>query len=259
MRLKAQLTLCHPVVRFSLAWLAILWMLLPIAHAGDNGQEITRSATIAELVDKSSQGFFAGVIDADAPIEWQLYVPTSYDSATPAGLMVYVSPTGSGHIPPGWEQVMAEKNLIWIAANKSGNRINPGRRVSFAILATVLAKREYAIDRDRIYVSGFSGGGRVASVIAPQYAELFKGAVYNCGVNFWGDQTPKLMDRVKANRYVFVTGSDDFNRRETRKIFGAYRKAGVENIKLLDIAHMGHSNPDARDFAAAIDYLDGGA
>ena len=64
------------------------------------------------------------------------------------------------------------------------------------------------------------------------------------------------MEQVKANRYVFVTGSEDFNRRETRKVFGAYRKAGVENIKLLDISHMSHSNPDALNFAAAIDYLD---
>jgi hypothetical protein len=243
------------VPKFSLAWLAILCA-LSAAHADSPGREYTRTATTADLVDESSLAFFGGVIDADTPIEWQLYVPASYDPGRPVGLMVYVSPTSSGRIPPGWKPVMAEKNLIWIAANKSGNRIASVRRGSFALLATVLAKREYAIDRNRIYISGLSGGGRIASVVAPQYAQLFKGAVYNCGVNFWGDETPKLMEQVKANRYVFVTGSKDFNRRETRKIFGAYRKAGVENIKLLDIEHMSHSNPDALNFAAAIDYLD---
>jgi hypothetical protein len=237
--------------------LLVILLALSAAYAADSGQQYSLEARPADLVGEDSLRFFEGSIDPDADIEWQFYVPSTYNPARPAGLMVYVSPTRSGRIPPRWKAVMADKNMIWVAADHSGNIVKPQRRISFAILATVLAKREYTIDPERVYVSGFSGGGRVASVVAPQAARLFKGAIYNCGVNFWGDQTPPLIEQVKTNRYVFVTGSEDFNRRETRKIYGAYKKAGVENIKLIDIAHMGHSNPDALNFATAIDYLDG--
>jgi predicted peptidase len=235
----------------------VILLALPAAYAADSGQQYSLEAKPVDLVGEDSLRFFEGSIDPDADVKWQLYVPSTYNPAQPAGLMVYVSPTRSGTIPPLWKAVMADKNMIWIAADRSGNSVKSARRASFSILATVLAKREYTIDPERIYVSGFSGGGRVASLIAPQVARTFRGAIYICGVDFWGDKAPPLMEQAKTNRYVFVTGSEDFNRRETRRLFGAYKKAGMENIKLIDIAHMGHSNPDARNFAAAIDYLDG--
>jgi poly(3-hydroxybutyrate) depolymerase len=56
---------------------------------------------------------------------------------------------------------------------------------------------------------------------------------------------------------VFITGSKDFNRRDTRRVFRKYEKAGVVQIKLMVIKGMGHRNPDADDYASAIAYLDG--
>ena len=47
-----------------------------------------------------------------------------------------------------------------------------------------------------------------------------------------------------------------FNRRQTRKAINEYRKVGVENVLLLDIDGMAHSNPAAEHFSRAIDFLD---
>jgi len=152
---------------------------------------------------------------------------------------------------------MSAKNLIWIGAQRSGNNVNVKLRISYALLATVLGKQQYSIDPARVYITGLSGGGRVASAIAPQYPQLFKGAIYNCGVNGWGEALPARIDEVRANRFVFVTGTEDFNRRETRQVYAAYKRAGVEATRLMDISHMGHSNPGPADFAQAIDFLDG--
>ena len=45
--------------------------------------------------------------------------------------------------------------------------------------------RRYAIDESRIYVAGFSGGGKVASMLAVIYPEVFDGAIPMGGTGFY--------------------------------------------------------------------------
>lgn len=237
-------------------------MLLQLAGAGVLAQDVPAgrlqsTATVEELVGADSARYFAKVIATDTPIEWDLFVPGNYDPDKPAGLLVYVSPSDSGAIPYRWKSVMEEHNLIWVAANESGNSVDGGLRIAYAVLAPTMARKTYRIDSSRVYVSGLSGGGRVASIVAPEYAHIFNGAIYNCGVNFWGSREPKRIERVQANRYVFVTGDQDFNRGETKRVYRAYKKAGVANAMLMDIAGMGHENPSGSNFARAIAFLDG--
>ena len=140
------------------------------------------STTLPELVGAESASRFEGVIAPDEAIEWELYVPETYDPGNPAGLMVYISPSVAGKIPEQWKAVMAASNLIWIGANSSGNRTRVSRRATYAIFAPTVVARHYRVDASRVYVSGFSGGGRVASMVAPQYPQIFKGAIFICGV-----------------------------------------------------------------------------
>ena len=130
------------------------------------------------------------------------------------------------------------------------------RHSSLALLATAIADNNYRIDPSRVDVSGFSGGGRTASAVAPEYAQLFTGAIYIGRVNFWEGQKPERMDRVRGNRYVFLTGSEDFNRSETRRVHRAYRRANVENVMLLEVPGMDHRRPPPEDLAQAIAFLD---
>jgi predicted peptidase len=198
----------------------------------------------------------ADVIKAEEEITWKMYVPQTYDPQKPPGLMVYISPTPKGWMPRKWQSVMDEKNLIWISANESGNRIVNVRRILFAVLGPQVAGRNYAIDSDRIYLSGFSGGGKVASTVAIDFANLFKGAIYICGVLHWKRNPPALYDQVKANRYVFLTGQDDFNKDLTKTIYRKYQIAGLRNIHLMDIPGMSHDLPGTKDFRRALNYLD---
>jgi predicted esterase len=218
--------------------------------------ELTLSATAHELLGDDAAAVFGSAIDPEEIVEWELYVPRDYDPVSPAGLLVFISPTDSGRMPRRYQPVLDEKNLIWIGANFSGNRIRVARRISLALLATALADRNYGIDASRVYVSGFSGGGRTASAVAPAYAQIFTGAIYICGVNFWDGRTPKRMDQVRDNRYVFLTGNKDFNRTETRKVHRAYRRADVENVLLLEVAGMDHRMPPVEDLATSIGFLD---
>jgi poly(3-hydroxybutyrate) depolymerase len=215
-------------------------------------------STLAELTGESTAAQVESVVPPDENIEWQMYVPATYDRATPAGLLVYVSPTQSGEIPRGWSEVLDRHNVIWIAADRSGNNELVARRILLALLATAAARKHYAIDAERIYISGLSGGGKTASMIATDQAQLFRGAIYNCGVEIWDSEEPLRLDQMRQNRYVFVTGTYDQALEPTKRAFRAYRRAGVENSKLMVIRHMTHRNPDSYEFEEALQYLDAG-
>jgi hypothetical protein len=61
---------------------------------------------------------------------------------------------------------------------------------------------------------------------------------------------------VLNNKYVFVTGTRDFNLNETRIVYRKYLKAGAEN-SLLEIENgMGHSLPNANTLTTALEFLD---
>jgi prolyl oligopeptidase family protein len=218
--------------------------------------EFQLTLTLAEVVGADSARNAEKIIPPDEPITWEIYVPANYRPDRPAGLMVYISPTPSGEIPRSWKSVMDHRNMIWIAARHSGNRALVSRRVVYAIVAPTLAGKRYKIDRERIYLSGLSGGGKMASMVAIDHAQLFKGAVYNCGVNFWDKHPPRRFELVKQNHYVFITGTLDQALEPTRKAYKQYRKAGVENSKLMVIRDMTHRNPSSFDFDEALQYLD---
>lgn len=234
----------------------LLALLLAAAAALAEDREL--GGTLAELVDASSRKYFSKELAEDDPVSWFVHVPDGYDPARPPGLLVFVPPVTSGRVPARLKPVMAEKNLIWIAANQSGNQVDPGLRFNYALLAPLAAGKHYQLDPERIYISGYSGGGRVASAIAPFYPAMFRGAIYICGVNSWGPDKPPGIKQIRANRFVFLTGTEDFNRSQTRDIYLEYKRAAVRGILFMDIEGMGHVIPPAADLAGAIDFLDGG-
>ena len=63
---------------------------------------------------------------------------------------------------------------------------------------------------------------------------------------------------MRDNHYVFLTGTNDFNLAETRKVYQYYADLGLENIKLMVVPHMGHGNPSADKYEQAIRFLDSG-
>ncbi len=231
-------------------------LLTPVALAAEQTGEFVLTSTLTDILGAPGAAQLEAIYPPGEPIRWDVFVPETYDAAAPAGLLVYISPTVSGRLPDRWGRVLAEHNLIWVSANDGGNAENVQRRALFAVISPTLIGSQYALDRDRMYVSGLSGGGKMASMVATDHAQLFSGAIFICGVEFW-DAEPRQLDRVRRNRYVFVTGEHDQALRPTRRTFGRYRKAGVSGVKLMEIDGMGHENPDPARLAEAIEFLDG--
>lgn len=248
--------------RFRLAGVLLLWSLAGAAWAATGGVDASRTgdfvieATPAELLGAEAAARAEAVFPQGERLRWQVFVPPAYDPSVPPGLMVYVSPTQSGRIPRGWKEVLDAHNLIWISADRSGNRELLARRVVLATLAVAMIRRQYRIEEARLYISGLSGGGKTASMIATDYPQLFRGAMYNCGVEVWDVDVPRHIEQMRRNRFVFVTGTHDQALEPTKRAYEAYLDAGIANSKLMVIRNMTHRNPGRYDFEEALEFLD---
>jgi len=231
------------------------------------GQETgsyTDHATLVSLVGEADARSFSDVLDRDHEFEFRVYVPDNYDPAEPPGLLVHVSPVASGEIPESWKEVFERRSLIWVSVNKSGNSVPQERRLADARLSPTFIRQNYEINAQRIYISGMSGGGQISSIAAPLYPNLFQGGIFICGVNPWSERAvdpwlenpPEDFETMKDNRYVFVSGTEDFKLAATARVYRLYKKAGVESSKLIVVDEMGHELPDAATFDKALGFLD---
>lgn len=223
--------------------------------AQEAGHKFQISSSLTQLYGAELAEHYRDILDPADEINWQVYRPVD-SGGKPPGVLVYVSPSRSGSMDGRWTKVLDKHNLVYIAADHSGNKIPVLRRMVLATSAIIAAKKQFEIDEERVYISGFSGGGRVASFLSNQYPTVFSGAIFICGVNFWKEDQIEDLSLVLNNRYVFVTGTRDFNLKETRIVYRKYLKAGAEN-SLLEIENrMGHALPNTKTLATAIEFLD---
>jgi poly(3-hydroxybutyrate) depolymerase len=237
----------------------LLLLLLPASpDAGAQSLERVsiRFASLASLCPPQQAEALARTLPVDQNVQWRIYAPDK--TGEPAGILAFISPTPSGMPQEGWIEVLERKNLIWVAADGFGNEVPTAERVLAAIMGLTEVQRTFKTDSKRVYAAGVSGGGRAASTLITRFPRLLTGAVYMVGVDFWSPEEKSLLEHIKRNRYVFLTGHDDFNRRETKAIYRKYQSAGVEQVLLMDLPDFGHEYPNADQLAEAINYLDTG-
>ncbi|RFB05178.1 prolyl oligopeptidase family serine peptidase [Parvularcula marina] len=226
--------------------------------AGEKRGWFSVKASPAEIIGAEAAANFVKGMDADQDLEFLIYVPESWEPGTPIGLLSYITPRRQAILPAGWGPALDETNMIFVELNRSGNSRRAQYRAYETILATYLIANHYPVDASRVYVAGFSGGGRMASMLAPTYAATFRGAIFICGVNRL-DATEEQKALMRQNRYVFYTGARDQNRRETRSIFSQYKNEGIENVLLIDDRNATHQTPRGPELIEAIRFLDGEA
>src|SRR5262245_51058111 len=199
---------------------------------------------------------------------YEILVPKDYKATEPHGLFIWISAGAAPSIPKEWEAVLAEKKLIFIGARNSGNPRDVFDRFRLAVDANFNLRKLYNVDGRRVYVSGFSGGARVASMLGVCFAEMFSGAICFMGVNFytdipagegkmWGpnyipdDQVLTLAKRFC--RYALVTGTKEMNHANTLGVYeSGFKKEGFANVKLFDIPDQAHTPPAAEWLKKAI-------
>ncbi|MEQ2006405.1 MAG: PHB depolymerase family esterase [Limisphaerales bacterium] len=207
--------------------------------------------------------------------KFQLIVPTSYKHTDKWGVFIWISPGDTPSIPADWEPALAARKLLFIGAFKSGNPRSIFDRVRLAVAANLALRDRFNVDGRRVYVSGFSGGGRVASMVGVAYADMFSGAMPFMGVNFYEDipagdgkttyganfipDDEVLAIAKKFCRYALVTGEKDFNRAGTKTVFEqGFKKEGFANVTYLEASGIAHSLPPAKWLEQGLEFLDTG-
>ncbi|MFM8471024.1 MAG: hypothetical protein ACKODH_13855 [Limisphaerales bacterium] len=215
-----------------------------------------------------------GAVDL-AKEKFQLIVPASYKHADKWGVFIWISPGDTAGIPADWEPVLAARKLLFVGALKSGNPRNIFDRVRLAVAANHAMRARFNVDGRRVYVSGHSGGGRVASMVGVAYADMFSGTMPFMGVNFYEDipagdgkttyganfipDDEVLAIAKKFCRYALMTGEKDFNRAGTKTVFEqGFKKEGFANVTYLEAPGVAHNLPPAKWLEQGLDFLDEG-
>lgn len=206
---------------------------------------------------------------------FDILLPKNFRKDDPHGMFIWISASDKPSIPAEWEPVLAEKKLIFIGAHKSGNPRSVFDRMRLAIDANYNVRKLATIDSNRVYLSGFSGGARVASMLGVCYADLFPGTICCMGVNFYTDVATldgKQVFRIgylphdefvkiakTQCRYVLITGEKDFNLPNTQAVFtNGFQKEGFKAVEMFNIPGQGHQPPKAEWLKKAIEFLDAG-
>lgn len=203
--------------------------------------------------------------------KFYIYVPKNYDGTKPFGLVAFINSRDAVEIPWGWDAVMSERNLIFIAAQNVGDQDAEARRVGLTVVGILKMMEDYKIDPARVYVAGHSEGGRMAARVAFQHPELIRGCMPCSGAEFykavkWGgsgygvfSHSPEMVGAAKRNiRFALITGETDVHRDEILDLYyGGFTKDGFQ-AKLFDVPNSPQGTFSANVLGHAIEFLESG-
>ncbi len=116
--------------------------------------------------------------------------------------MVWVSPGPYGATRrTDVSDVLRKHHMLWVGANNSGNDRFTWDRVVLALDAAYNMNALYSIDPNRIYVAGYSGGGRMASALSILFPEVFRGSLMAVGCDSYGrSRSPTVREPTGRRR-----------------------------------------------------------
>jgi len=241
---------------------------------------------------------FSGTIDYGVNLNTQSYevrLPTNYDPAKTYGLVSFidwVSPGGTPH--PAWQAVLDRHDLIWVGGVNIGNSTATTTRFGAAIMGAFRMTELHAIDPNRIFSVGTSGGAQLASELVFMRKDFFKGFIGLAGTsmpttyNFeaWniipGWSPPGRLDNTSTidddgtdygwadwafpslaasysvfpenYRFALITNEADFRRTEITGIY-RYFYMNLGNRAKLIVRPGGHAVYEESSFEQAVRYM----
>jgi predicted esterase len=182
---------------------------------------------------------------ADPTQSYALYLPSSYTPGRPWNLLMGFHPAARGRVIVEKYRAAAEAyGYVVAASNNSRNGAwDVSARAVVAMAADVTGR--FTIDPARIYLTGMSGGARVAMQVA-----LRKNAI--AGVIASSAGYPDARPRGSVPFAVFGTaGTDDFNYSEMRQLDRA-----LKTSHRLVIFEGGHTMPPDAVAMEAIEWME---
>jgi poly(3-hydroxybutyrate) depolymerase len=181
---------------------------------------------------------------------YALYLPTNYSSTRTWSLLAAFDPAARGNIPVERFQEAADKyGYIVCGSNNSRNGPwAPTVEAADAMLNDVTTR--FPVDEKRVYLTGFSGGARVAV----QVASMLRGRI--AGVIGCGAGLPASLEPSGSLSFVYfgTVGMEDFNYPEMMQLDRSLEAAGLTHR----IARFegGHSWAPAELCSTAIEWME---
>lgn len=206
---------------------------------------------------------------AEPPADWlkgydstrqgyELYVPRVVNPTKPTGLILFIS---AGNDPTGlaqWRGVCDAAGVLFASPYGAGNNTQGPERTRIVLDVLDDVRRRFAVDPDRSYLGGFSGGARVACRIAFALPEYFGGVVPVCAAESLREESwlrQRVTDRLSV---ALLTGETDFNRGEIERFRGPLLSDVGVRTKVWMVPKLGHGLPSAGVLAEALRWLEEG-
>jgi predicted esterase len=206
----------------------VRWSLMVVLLAHPTALAITQTDSIprGQIVERIETL-------SDSSQSYALYLPSNYTPSRKWPVLYAFDPGARGGVPVERFKEAAEK-YGWIVLGSNNSRNGPWK-VSVNAWNAMLtdAHQRFAIDDERSYATGFSGGARAAIRVAIG-CKCLAGVIAN-GAGFPVDLAPS-----PQMNFVFfgVAGVDDFNYPELKSLEEPLEKAGiVHRVQTFDGRH----------------------
>ncbi|MEP6742067.1 MAG: hypothetical protein ABJB61_06165 [bacterium] len=196
----------------NLAALALLLLVAPAHGFASQPDELPRGEVVDSVACK-----------ADPQQSYALYLPSHYTPDRKWPMLYAFDPDARGKLPVSLFKDAAEKfGFIVVGSNNSKNGIQVVNVIQ-ALWDDTHAR--FAIDEQRVYTTGFSGGARVAFATALAYQGAVAGVIA-CSAGF-----PRNAPPAPGLPFVVfaTTGTEDFNFPEMQQLKRKLDAIGAEN------------------------------
>jgi predicted esterase len=220
------------------------------------------------IVDVAEKGVFVSVEEAVRPPGYaptmDSYCPEDYGGNEKLGVYIHISPGDRAAAPkPGYQEMMRKHRLIYASPHGAGNKEADMRRCALALDALAQLRKDFAIDENRVYIGGTSGGGAESTFATFLYPQDFR-AAFNSVRSFsvtsstclpFADEGD-IRDASKNKQpFAFISGPGDFNYKYMPKTEENFRDHGFV-ARFFDVPGMKHQMASPETFDEVIRWVE---
>ena len=161
---------------------------------------------------------------ADTSQRFSIYIPTGYDPSRPAPILYLMDPRGRARVAAKLFQPAAERfGYILVSSHNTASDVAADGNLR-AMQAMWLDSHDwFAIDDRRVYVAGFSGTARLATLMARHLPKSITGIIGSAAA-YHPDVRPS---REAAFLYFGTVGDADYNFHEMERLEAQLVSANV--------------------------------
>jgi dienelactone hydrolase len=222
---------------FILAGFLLILMLASCTEPTKAIKDKNGAAVSLQQINNNQKGL------VDSSLNYSFYLSKTYNGKDKLPVIFFFDPHANGKLPLNYYKALAEKyGYIFIASNqiKNGLPANSTTRIFESLLRE--AKQRFAIDENRMFTAGFSGGAKLAILFAQQYREII--GVIACGASL-----PMVPDHEPTYYYAGIIGNQDFNYLESNQTFSVFDQKGYDYTSVVFDGVHAWAPKDAFDFA----------